>query len=83
MESRENLVRKLIDLNKGVWQALDSLARDREVSLQQLADEAFRVLLKKHSRPLSLREALKASSRTIAANDPVAKPNPPKRRSKP
>jgi hypothetical protein len=69
-------------LDKGVWQALDSLARDREVSLQQLADEAFRDLLKKHSRPVTLREALRASSRTIAANDPVAKPMP-KRRSKP
>ena len=40
-------------------------------SLQELADEAFRDLLKKHGRPVTLKEALKASARRVPANDPT------------
>ena len=38
--------------------ALDQLARDRMMTFQELADEAFRDLLKKHGRPTDLKEAL-------------------------
>jgi hypothetical protein len=45
------------------YQALGLLARDSMKSLQELAEEAFRDLLKKHGRPVALKEALKASAR--------------------
>jgi len=32
------------------WVALDQLARERHVTLQELADEAFEDVLKKHGR---------------------------------
>jgi hypothetical protein len=36
---------------------------------QELADEAFTDLLKKHGRPTTLKAALKASTRRAPAND--------------
>lgn len=62
-------VRKLIEFDSETWRALEGLSRDSLASVQELADEAFRDLLKKHRRPVTLREALKASARTIPAND--------------
>ncbi len=62
-------VRKLIEFDSETWRALEGLSRDSLASTQELADEAFRDLLKKHRRPVTLREALKASTRTIPAND--------------
>jgi hypothetical protein len=53
--------RKLIEFDQETWQALDLLARDSMASWQELADEAFRDLLKKHGRPTDLRAALKQS----------------------
>jgi hypothetical protein len=41
-------------------------------SLQELADEAFTDLLKKHRRPVTLKQALKESLRRQPANDPRA-----------
>jgi non-homologous end joining protein Ku len=43
------------------WQALDMLARDRMMNFQELADEAFADLLRKHDRPTDLKDALKRS----------------------
>ena len=37
--------------------------------LQELADEAFRDLLKKHGRPTDLKSALRQSTRRAPAND--------------
>ncbi len=62
-------VRKLIEFDGETWRALEGLSRDSLASIQELAGEAFRDLLKKHGRPVTLREALKASTRTIPAND--------------
>ena len=56
--------RKLIAFNEETWNALDLLARDSASSMQELADEAFRDLLKKHGRPTDLRAALKASAKS-------------------
>jgi len=53
--------RKLIEFDAETWQALHLLASDRMSDLQELADEAFADLLKKHGRPVTLKEALKAS----------------------
>lgn len=72
--NRSEAVRKLIEFDGETWRALEGLARDRLASIQELADEAFRDLLKKHHRPVTLREALKASTRAIPANDPDGMP---------
>lgn len=63
-------VRKIVEFDSETWRALEGLSRDRLASIQELADEAFGDLLKKHHRPVTLREALKASTRAIPSNDP-------------
>lgn len=56
--------RKLIAFDTDTMRALTLLARDRMMDFQELADEAFRDLLKKHRRPVTLKESLKQSVRT-------------------
>lgn len=65
----ENGPRKLIEFDASTLQALELLGRDSMKDLQELADEAFRDLLKKHGRPTSLKEALRQSTRQLPAND--------------
>ena len=55
--------RKLIAFEPEVLEALTVLALDRMQNFQELADEAFTDLLKKHGRPTSLKEALRASAK--------------------
>jgi hypothetical protein len=64
--------RKIIDFDAETLRALDLLASDSMKDLQELADEAFRDLLKKHKRPASLKEALRESTRQYPANDQAA-----------
>jgi hypothetical protein len=61
--------RKLIEFDAETWHALQLLGRDSMKTLQELADEAFSDLLRKHGRPVTLREALRASARRLPAND--------------
>ena len=68
-ELEESAPRKLIEFDPATLQALQLLARDSMKDFQELADEAFRDLLKKHGRPTGLKEALRQSTRTIPAND--------------
>src|SRR5918995_980884 len=51
--------RKLIAFDPEILQGLTLLARDRMQSFQELADEAFADLLKKHGRPVTLKQALR------------------------
>jgi hypothetical protein len=53
---------KVIKFEAEDFAALDQLARDRMMTFQELADEAFRDLLKKHGRPTDLKEALRRSA---------------------
>jgi predicted DNA-binding ribbon-helix-helix protein len=53
---------KRVQIDDATWQALDLLARDRMMDFQELADEAFRDLLKKHNRPTDLKSALRQSA---------------------
>jgi hypothetical protein len=62
-------IRKRIEFDAETWQALHFLGRDSMKTLQELADEAFRDLLRKHRRPVSLKEALRESTRRHPAND--------------
>jgi len=52
---------KRVQFDEETWNALDLLAKDRMMDFQELADEAFRDLLRKHNRPTSLKEALRKS----------------------
>jgi hypothetical protein len=53
---------KRVQIDNESWAALDLLARDRMMTFQELADEAFADLLKKHGRPADLRAALRRSA---------------------
>lgn len=68
------MVIKRIEFNAEVLQAIQMLAREQDKTLQDLADEAFADLLKKHRRPVGLRAALRASLRTLPANDQPHRP---------
>jgi hypothetical protein len=53
---------KRVQFDDETWLALDVLARDRMMDFQELADEAFRDVLKKHNRPTDLKSALRQSA---------------------
>jgi len=63
LNERVSLVRKLIAFDEDTLDKLTVLGRDRMATLQELADEAFADLLKKHGVPLDLKDALKKSAR--------------------
>jgi hypothetical protein len=52
---------KLIRFDKETLTALEELAGDRMATIQELADEAFPELLRKHERPVGFRQSLKKS----------------------
>lgn len=62
-------VRRRIEFDGKTWHVLHKLSLDSMKSLQDLADEAFRDLLKKHRRPTTLKEMLRESARAHPAND--------------
>lgn len=64
---------KRIQFDEESWAALDLLARDRMMTFQELAEEAFRDLLRKHNRPVDLKEALRKSARASAEILPFEK----------
>jgi len=53
---------KRVQIDDESWQALDLLARDQMKTFQELAEEAFADLLKKHGRPVDLKDALRKSA---------------------
>ena len=57
--------RKLIEFHPETLTSLEGLATDRMATMQELADEAFADLLRKHGRPVGLRQSLKRSAREI------------------
>jgi hypothetical protein len=59
---------KRLHIDSVTLDALGILAADRRKSLQDLADEAFADLLKKHHRPVGLKDALHQSLRRMPAN---------------
>jgi len=56
------MIGKRIQFHEETWQELRLLAAESMKSFQELADEAFNDLLKKHGRPASLKEALRRSA---------------------
>ena len=59
---RVMMPRKLVEFDEDAFQKLTVLGRDRMATFQELADEAFADLLKKHGVPLDLKDALKKSA---------------------
>lgn len=53
---------KRVEIDEETWPVLKLLGQDRMMTFQELADEAFADLLKKHGRPVTLRAALKKSA---------------------
>jgi hypothetical protein len=84
---------KRVTIDDETWTVLDLLARDRMATFQELADEAFADLLKKHGRPVGLKAALRqsagVSAEVVRLKDHMkpagksAKPAPQKARKKP
>jgi len=71
---------KVIKFEPEDYAALDQLARDRMMTFQELADEAFRDLLKKHGRPTDLKEALRKSAREAGSEEKPARARSRKKR---
>jgi hypothetical protein len=83
-------MRKLIEFDDETMTALKLLSSDSMTSFQELADEAFRDLLKKHNRPTNMRQAFRESARRplpgakrLAAKAPPGPKTKPKSRSRP
>lgn len=55
-------MRKLIAFDEDTFAKLSELGRDRMATIQELADEAFADVLKKHGIPIDLRDALRKSA---------------------
>ena len=53
---------KRVTFDRATWMALDLYARDNMKTFQEVADEAFADLLKKHGRPVGLKAALRKSA---------------------
>jgi len=60
-----DLVGKRIQFDRATWDAVSLLAREQMKDLPEIAEEAFRDLLKKYGRSADFREALKLSARRV------------------
>ena len=70
---------KRVQFDDATWQAIDLLAHDRMMDFQELADEAFRDLLKKYRRPTDLGSALRQSVREAEGQGKKSKKSGPLR----
>ena len=64
--------RKLVEFDAPTWHALNLLSRESMKSFQDLADEAFRNLLRKQGRPTDLKSALRESANGSGKRRPRA-----------
>ena len=76
-------MRKLIAFDDDTFGKLKQLARDRMATIQELTDEAFADLLRKHGIPVDLKDALRKSvalseapGKKSARSSPSRKPKP-------
>lgn len=67
-------MRKVIEFDEATYHALVQLGRDRMATLQELADESFADLLKKHDVPRDLKDALRKSAKTAREQGQAVKP---------
>ena len=76
----ERQIGKRVTFDPATFAALDLYARDSMRSFQEIADDAFADLLKKHDRPVDLKDALRRSARTLGVNDNRPDGTGPKKR---
>jgi hypothetical protein len=67
-ERGDDLVGKRLRFDRETWNAIDLMARDQMKSVEEITEEAFRDLLKKHGRSADFREQLKLSARAANSN---------------
>jgi non-homologous end joining protein Ku len=72
-------VRKLIAFDDDTFDKLKQLGRDRMATVQELADEAFTDVLRKHGIPIDLKDALRKS---VSLSKAPAKKTPPNKNAK-
>jgi hypothetical protein len=70
---------KRVQFDEETWRQIDLLGKDQMKGFQELADEAFRDLLKKHGRPFDLKDALRRSA-GVSATVHRLKPGKKRRR---
>jgi hypothetical protein len=80
--ARADLARKLIAFDEDTFGKLTQLGRDRMATLQELADEAFADLLRKHGIPIDLRDALRKSAKGLNVVSDQAKSRGAKKRNR-
>jgi hypothetical protein len=75
-------LRKLIEFDEDTFAKLKQLGRDRMATIQELADEAFADMLKKHGIPIDLKDALRKSARgaNAAPTGKTGKSSPSKKK---
>jgi non-homologous end joining protein Ku len=71
-------MRKLIAFDDDTFDKLKQLARDRMATIQELADEAFSDLLKKHGIPIDLKDALRKSASLAKKSEKSSPPRKPR-----
>jgi hypothetical protein len=52
---------KRVQFDEETWEAIEAVIRDSGSSFQELTDEAFADLLKKHNQPVGLKASLRES----------------------
>jgi non-homologous end joining protein Ku len=82
MQEAGRVVRKLIAFDDDTFDKLKQLARDRMATIQELADEAFADLLKKHGIPVDLKDALRKSASLAKGDAKTSARSKPSRKSK-
>jgi len=65
------MIGKRVQIHDETWAELQILGEDRMMTFQELADEAFNDLLKKHGRPANLKDALRKSVGTDSSADVI------------
>jgi len=75
-------LRKLIAFDDDTFDQLTQLGRDRMATIQELADEAFADVLKKHGIPVDLKDALRKSAALSKTATPKKTPARPARKTK-
>jgi len=71
---------KRVQFDEETLRALDLLGHDQMKDFQELADEAFRDLLRKHGRPVDLKDALRRSTGASATVHQLRPGNKPRRK---
>jgi hypothetical protein len=59
------MVGKRVQFDDETWQAIEAVADETGKPFQELADEAFADLLKKHNVPIDLKDALRKSAKAV------------------